>query len=165
MKNGKLVKPPGWTTSVADLHEGVKKFVGVNISLDMCVEGATTCQGLARLTDEVWPRAPVKTEPYPVLRVAVVSWCCNDHSTFEKQGGGRYKCKPSTNEMRAAANSLRDRLDRYDAGIVLGPGSADTWNIDSSWGTGAKELLELMLPFKFHVWQSARVLERRGEGG
>ena len=125
MNKGKLVKPPNWSTSVADLHEGIKRFVGVNIALDMCVEGGTTCQGLARLADEVWSRALVETGPHKVIRIAVVSWCCNDHSTFNKQTGGKHKCTAITAAMRAAAESLCDRLERYDAGIVIGPGHAD----------------------------------------
>ena len=108
----------------------------MNISLDMCVEGATTCQGLARLADEVWSRAPVKTEPFPVLRVAVVSWCCNDHSTFEKTKGGRYKCKQVTAGMHEAARALRDRLmlESYldlavlTCGISIAPGKPEPKN-------------------------------------
>jgi len=98
----------------------------------------------------------VKTEPLKAIRVAVVSWCCNDHSTFNKMKGGRYKCTEITDAMRVSARALRDRLDRYDAGIILGPGSADVWNIDNSWETGAKELLENLLPEHFQVWRSER---------
>ena len=49
---GVLKNPPNWQVSVADLHEGIKRMVNVDVALDICVEGGSTCVGLARLADE-----------------------------------------------------------------------------------------------------------------
>ena len=137
------------------MHECIKQVIGVNIALDMVAEGAVTCSGLARLASETWKRAPVETGPNKVLHVAVVSWCCNDNATWNQlpaKQGGRYRCKPSSAEMKAAAVDLHAVLEQYDAGIIVGPASADTWGMDRSWETGAAELLSLFKPDHFHVW-------------
>ena len=126
MVGGKPAPPAGWQPSVADLHAAVKDKLDVDVASDIAAEGGATCKGLSRVVEEVWERRPVETGPFRTLRIAVVSWCCNDIATWNKNKDGRYKTKLVTPEMRKDAANLKLLLSRYDAGIITGPASAET---------------------------------------
>jgi hypothetical protein len=75
-ENGELVKPAGWSLSVADTIDYVKVVLHICATVDMIAEGGATCESIARTAQEVFDRAPklVGTEGR-VLRTIIVVWC------------------------------------------------------------------------------------------
>jgi hypothetical protein len=64
-------------------------------------------------------------------------WACSDYAAWKKQKGGKHSALEVTDEMRTAAVALNKGRSRYDAGMIVGPADATTWNLDISWDTGA----------------------------
>ena len=65
-----------------------------------------------------------------LTRVCVLVWTCNDVATWNSNKNGKKKAKVLTPLMRDNARILRDKLRRYQIGIVVGPGSAAQWQLE-----------------------------------
>ena len=69
-------------------------------------------------------------------------------------GGVLYKAKPITEAMKTRAKELQEVLKNYDGGMLIGPASAKTWKLESSWEAGAETIVRLMKPPHFHYWRA-----------
>ncbi len=56
--NGSLVELAGWDPSVTDVFELVKRYLTITGTCGMIAEGGVTCEGLARISKELWDRKP-----------------------------------------------------------------------------------------------------------
>ena len=142
---------------MTDIFELVKQHQTITGTCDMIAEGGATCEGLARLVKDLWGRKPQVPgdEDGKVMRTAVVIWCCNDTATWGMAKGGKLlQARAPTPAMRSSAVDLRNLLKRYDGGVIIGPASARTWGLESSWETGAEELARIIKPQHFHFWKS-----------
>ena len=67
-------------------------------------------------------------------------------------GGLLHRAKPIDAAMKARARELQEVLKNYDGGMLIGPASAKTWKLESSWEAGAETIARLMKPPHFHYW-------------
>ena len=136
--------------------------------VDVAAQGGATAGDFVKNINELWIRSPVEMGADKFLmRVAVLSWTCNDVATWNTGKSGRFKAKQVTPEMRQAAEQLRRSLERYPVGIIIGPGLSTQWNLEEGWTTGSDELLDILKPAHFHCWASNNLwsaMERAEDG-
>ncbi len=71
--SGSLVKPAGWSPSVADMLEFVRKWQTITGTCGVIPEGRATCEGLARTVKELWDRPQIPgNEDGKVMTIAIV---------------------------------------------------------------------------------------------
>ncbi len=129
-------------------------------AVDMLAEGGATCEGFAKLANQLLEREPLApwspgnlgAEPGKIPRIAIVVWSGNDVDTWEAAKDGQLqRAKPLTEEMKKRALELRDVLKQYDGGVLIGPASARTWKLERPWETGA-ETLALMMKLQHFLY-------------
>ena len=158
-EKGKLKAPEGWKSSLGGIHETMKNFQTVSGLIDILAEGAATCEQLTAVAKELLERKPKiacdeKAESR-IARIIIVVWNGNDCASSETaKGGVLYKAKPISDAMKMRAKELQDVLKNYDGGMLIGPASAKTWKLESSWETGAESIARLMKPPQFHYWRA-----------
>ncbi len=85
------------------------------------------------------PQLPGNVEGKITL-IAVVAWCCNDTATWSTAKSGKLlKALPITDAMKTSALDLHSGFKNYDGGVIIGPGSAKIWGLESSSETGAEK--------------------------
>ena len=137
----------------------MENFQTVSGLIDILAEGAATCEQLTAVAKELLERKPKiafdeKAESR-IARIIIVVWNGNDCASFETaKGGVLYKAKPITEAVKARAKELQDVLKNYDGGMLIGPASAKTWKLESSWEAGAETIARLMQPPHFHYWRA-----------
>ena len=151
-----IIKPKGWDFTIEGIHKLVKNYISMHGMVDVTAQGGATAANFTKNIDDLWKRKPRPAgagADKTVLRVALVSWLGNDVAGPSKKNSVT-RGVAVTDAMREAASRLRNALERYPVGIIIGPGMPKQWNCDELWGQGAEELLERMKPRHFHVWRS-----------